>query len=61
MIQPELRPWTDLDEATRTRLLVGHQRWLDTQPPTCALDTKVERFKSWLAEHGIAFDETILW
>ncbi|WP_148259260.1 hypothetical protein [Polymorphum gilvum] len=50
-----LTPWSDLDEARQTELLAAYQADLDALPPTCSLETKVERFARWLAGRGIGF------
>lgn len=54
--EPGLVRWNELAEDEKTRLLVEHQRWLDSQPPTCSLFVKTDRFVAWLAARGIAFD-----
>jgi hypothetical protein len=33
----------------------GH--YLDTLPPTCSLERKVERFRSWLQHHGVDYED----
>lgn len=50
-----LRDWGELDESERTRLLVEHGRWLDGLPPTCSLESKVQRLRLWLAQRGIDY------
>jgi hypothetical protein len=50
-----LRDWHALQEAEQTELRIAFGRWLDGLPPTCSLETKVERFRQWLAERGIDY------
>lgn len=45
-----LRDWESLDSEEQIALRVEYGRWLDTQPPTCSLATKIERFRTWLRE-----------
>lgn len=54
-IAPKPRPWSELDEAEQTALRSEYQAELDKLPPTCSLETKMERFTGWLAERGVAF------
>lgn len=56
MTENELTPWSSLDSDAQTKLRMAHQEWLDSQPPTCSLDTKMERFVHWLAERGVSFE-----
>ncbi|MGB5457212.1 MAG: hypothetical protein WBO18_14765 [Gammaproteobacteria bacterium] len=46
-----LRDWHTLDaeEQTAIRIECGH--YLDSLPPACSLDTKIERFRRWLREN----------
>ncbi len=48
--KPEPRDWEDLAPAEQTALRVEYGRWLDSLPPTCSLQTKIERFRTWLLE-----------
>jgi hypothetical protein len=52
---PPLKPWDSLspDEQLRLREAYGH--YLDSLPPTCFMDEKIERFRRWLAEQGVAY------
>jgi len=45
-----LRDWDRLSPAEQTALRVEHGDWLDRLPPTCSMQTKVERFRTWLRE-----------
>jgi hypothetical protein len=60
MIQREQSPlpqsWNDLDPDQQTALQVEYGHWLDALPPTCSMQTKIERFRAWLATRGIAYD-----
>jgi hypothetical protein len=49
------RHWHDLsdDEQIALRVAFGHH--LDGLPATCSMETKVERFQSWLAARGIHY------
>ncbi len=51
------RDWHGLDEDEQTELQVAFGHDLDRLPPTCSLDTKIQRFRRWLAERGIAYDD----
>ncbi|MEN8174938.1 MAG: hypothetical protein ABFS23_04200 [Pseudomonadota bacterium] len=49
--------WSDLSDAGQLRLREDYGRYLDSLPPTCSLETKIERFRRWLREeHQIVFD-----
>jgi hypothetical protein len=51
-----LREWAELDAAEQLALREAYGHYLDTLPPTCSLDTKIERFKRWLAERGVRYE-----
>lgn len=54
--QQELRHWDSIEPTERTRLQVEYGYYLDTLPPTCSLETKIERFRHWLRSvHGIDY------
>jgi hypothetical protein len=53
--RPPLRPWSTLDSDEQTALRGAYQVELDKEPPTCSMDTKVERFANWLAARGVSF------
>jgi hypothetical protein len=50
-----LRSWDSLDTEEQADLRVAFGRYLDTLPPTCSLETKVQRFRRWLQGHGIDY------
>ncbi|MBW8285382.1 MAG: hypothetical protein K0M55_17455 [Rhizobium sp.] len=50
-----LKPWSRLTDDERGALQAAYQAELDKEPPTCSLETKVERFARWLATQGVAF------
>lgn len=50
-----LKPWSSLADNERDALQAAYQGELDKEPPTCSLETKVERFARWLKVRGIAF------
>ncbi len=52
------RTWHDLSEDEQTRLRIAFGHYLDRLPPTCSLQTKVERFRHWLAERGIDYPDS---
>ena len=56
-IEQPPRPWSELPEVERDRLLAEYQRALDAEPPTCSFDTKLERMQRWLADHGVSISE----
>jgi hypothetical protein len=49
--------WHDLPPNRQTLLQEEYGRYLDTLPPTCDPGTKMERFRHWLAERGIAYSD----
>ncbi|WP_058555744.1 hypothetical protein [Thiohalocapsa sp. ML1] len=49
------RDWAALEDAEQTELRVAFGHYLDALPPTCSLDTKIERFRTWLAARGIDY------
>lgn len=49
------KEWNDLGSDEQTRLLVEYGHYLDQLPPTCSMETKVERLRRWLAERGIEY------
>ncbi|MGD8207159.1 MAG: hypothetical protein PVH47_03680 [Thiohalocapsa sp.] len=55
LTRTELRPWDSLDDRTQTELRVAFGHYLDDLPPTCSLETKIERFRSWLRERGVDY------
>jgi hypothetical protein len=52
-----MRDWHGLDDGEQTELRVAFGHYLDTLPPTCSLETKIERFRRWLAERGVDYRE----
>ena len=53
----KLTPWEQLSDEEQTRLRVDYGHHLDNEPPTCSLETKIERFRRWLLTHGIQYRE----
>ena len=51
----ELTPWERLSSERQIELRDEYGRYLDTLPPTCSLETKIERFRHWLKERGIYY------
>lgn len=52
----KLRRWSELGPDRQIHLREAYGRYLDSQPPTCSMDTKIEQFRRWLASQGIDFD-----
>ena len=55
--QQHLRNWDTLgtDEQLAIREEYGH--YLDSLPPTCSMDSKIERFARWLREQkGVLYE-----
>jgi hypothetical protein len=42
-----------MDRQLELRDAYGH--YLDSLPPTCSMETKIERFRRWLEEQGIVY------
>lgn len=51
----ELQDWEHLTEARQLALREAYGHYLDSLPPTCSLDTKIERFQRWLASQGVRY------
>jgi len=52
----DLRDWVDLSSAEQLALREAYGHYLDTLPPTCSLETKIDRFRHWLAEQGVRYE-----
>lgn len=50
------RLWGDLSAQERLQLREEYGYYLDRLPPTCCMDTKVDRFCIWLNERGIHYE-----
>lgn len=50
-----LRDWATLSAEEQLTLREAYGHYLDTLPPTCSLETKIERFRHWLAERGVHY------
>lgn len=50
-----LRDWATLGDEEQTRLQIAYGQHLDSLPPTCSLETKIERFRGWLRDQGIDY------
>lgn len=51
-----VRDWNSLSPDEQTRLRVEYGHWLDRLPPTCSMQTKIERFRGWLRdEKGVDY------
>jgi hypothetical protein len=51
----ELTPWEDLSGDRQLELREEYGHYLDSLPPTCSLETKIERFRRWLRERGVGY------
>ncbi|MGB5261799.1 MAG: hypothetical protein WBO34_14940 [Gammaproteobacteria bacterium] len=51
-----LTPWELLSADRQLELREAYGRHLDTLPPTCSLETKIQRFRSWLEARGIIYN-----
>lgn len=47
--------WDTLSSDMRVKLREEYGYYLETLPPTCSLETKVEQFRRWLEKKGIAY------
>ena len=54
---PVLKHWADFTPEQQLRLREEYGRYLDTLPRTCDLGVKLDRFRAWLADRGVRFDE----
>jgi hypothetical protein len=52
----ELIPWNQLSGERQTELRIEYGHYLDSLPPTCSLETKIERFGRWLLERGVRYE-----
>jgi hypothetical protein len=55
--RPRIRDWDSLDDSEQMELRLAFGHYLDSLPPTCSLEAKIERFRRWLAERGIDYRE----
>lgn len=53
--QNPMRDWQALSVSEQLQLREDYGHYLDSLPPTCDLQTKVERFTRWLAERGVRY------
>lgn len=57
MAEPDsLRDWDDLEAEEQLALREAYGHYLDSLPPTCSLEAKIERFRSWLAERDVRYE-----
>ena len=49
------RDWNELSPAEQLALREAYGHYLDGLPPTCDPATRIERFRRWLAEHGVDY------
>jgi hypothetical protein len=48
-------PWEQLSKDQQIQLRIEYGYYLDQLPPTCSLESKIERFKQWLADKNIQY------
>ncbi|MBF0255937.1 MAG: hypothetical protein HQL47_05625 [Gammaproteobacteria bacterium] len=51
----QLRDWNQLSSKDQLELRIEFGHYLDELPPTCALNLKLDYFRSWLADQGIHY------
>ncbi len=51
----KLTPWESLSSERQLELRESYGHYLDTLPPTCSLESKIERFRHWLEARGIHY------
>jgi hypothetical protein len=51
----KLTPWESLSMDRQLELRDAYGHYLDSLPPTCSMETKIERFRRWLEEQGIVY------
>jgi len=51
-----LADWNELPAEEQLRLREEYGHVLDRMPPTCSLDSKIERFSAWLRDRGIRYE-----
>ena len=51
----QLTPWEALSMQRQLELREAYGHYLDSLPPTCSMETKIERFRRWLEEQGISY------
>jgi len=56
-----LRPWNELNKQEQLNLRLAYQEELDSQPKTCSMDEKMQRFIAWLKERGVSFSQADLY
>jgi hypothetical protein len=51
----ELISWNQLSSERQTEPRIEYGHFLDSLPPTCSLETRIERFSRWLQERGVRY------
>jgi hypothetical protein len=51
-----LRDWSDLKVEEQIALREAYGHYLDSLPPTCSVEAKIERFRRWLAERDVRYE-----
>ncbi len=52
------RRWQDLSPEEPLQLREAFGRYLDSLPPTCSMESKVARFRQWLAQRDLLFEKS---
>jgi hypothetical protein len=45
-----LRDWNSIEAHEQTAIRIEYGYYLDSLPQTCSLESKIERFRTWLKE-----------
>jgi hypothetical protein len=53
----KLTNWSQLPSQEQLRLREEYGHYLDRLPPTCSMETKIERFRQWLLERGVVYEK----
>lgn len=48
-------PWENLTPDRQLSLRQEYGMYLDSLPPTCSMESKIERFRRWLEQRGIVY------
>ena len=51
----KLIAWESLSMDRQLELREAYGHYLDSLPPTCSMETKIERFRRWLEKQGIIY------
>ena len=51
----DFKAWHDLPARRQLELREEYGHYLDRLPPTCSMQSKVERFRLWLRKRGVFY------